>query len=201
MPEIIKPYTVLLNFETGEIKSFKKKSEIKLSKLRDFFFDREAVDKILSTGKDPVIYEYFEHSQPEVEGHLNFGVTIVHPGLIGKEYHLTRGHYHTKENAAEIYIGLIGKGVMIMQTKDQQVTHLPIRHGNIIYVPPFWAHRTVNVSEEDLAFLYVYPSDAGHNYDIIKQKGFAKLVVNENGEPKIIDSTVFSKEFRKSENK
>lgn len=193
MSEILKPYMTLLNFSTGEIESFRKRAEVRLSRLRDFFFDREAVDRILSTEEDPVIYEYFEHSQPEVEGHLNFGVTVMYPGVVGKEYHLTRGHYHAKENTAEIYMGLIGEGIMIMQTKDRQVVHLPIRPSSVIYVPPFWAHRTVNVGKGKLAFFYIYPSDAGHDYDIIKREGFAKLVISENGKPKVVDNPKFMK--------
>jgi len=189
----LKPYSTILDFKTGVIKSYKKEAQVKLSVLREFFNDREAVDQILSSGVDLIIYEYFEHSQPEVEGHINFGVTTVYPGKVGKEYHLTRGHYHAKENAAELYIGLTGEGIMIMQTKDGQVVNLPIRPGDVVYVPPFWAHRTVNIGKEKLSFFFAYPSDAGHDYEVIRQKGFAKLVVEEEGQPKVVDNPKFIK--------
>ena len=193
MSQILKPYSTILDFKTGVIKSYKKEAQVKLSVLREFFNDREAVDQILSSGVDLIIYEYFEHSQPEVEGHINFGVTTVYPGKVGKEYHLTRGHYHAKENAAELYIGLTGEGIMIMQTKDGQVVNLPIRPGDVVYVPPFWAHRTVNIGKEKLSFFFAYPSDAGHDYEVIRQKGFAKLVVEEEGQPKVVDNPKFIK--------
>jgi len=193
LSQILKPYSTILDFKTGVIKSYKKEAQVKLSVLREFFNDREAVDQILSSGVDLIIYEYFEHSQPEVEGHINFGVTTVYPGKVGKEYHLTRGHYHAKENAAELYIGLTGEGIMIMQTKDGQVVNLPIRPGDVVYVPPFWAHRTVNIGKEKLSFFFAYPSDAGHDYEVIRQKGFAKLVVEEEGQPKVVDNPKFIK--------
>ena len=193
MSQTLKPYSTILDFKTGVIKSYKKEAQVKLSVLREFFNDREAVDQILSSGVDLIIYEYFEHSQPEVEGHINFGVTTVYPGKVGKEYHLTRGHYHAKENAAELYIGLTGEGIMIMQTKDGQVVNLPIRPGDVVYVPPFWAHRTVNIGKEKLSFFFAYPSDAGHDYEVIRQKGFAKLVVEEEGQPKVVDNPKFIK--------
>jgi len=118
LSQTLKPYSTILDFKTGVIKSYKKEARVKLSVLREFFNDREAVDQILSSGEDPVVYEYFEHSQPEVEGQINFGVTTMYPGKVGKEYYLTRGHYHAKENATELYMGLTGEGIMIMQTKD-----------------------------------------------------------------------------------
>jgi len=193
LSQILKPYSTVLNFETGVIESFKKKVQVKLSGLREFFNDRETADQVLSSGEDPLVYEVFEHSQPEVNGQINFGLTILYPGKVGKEYYLTRGHYHTKENAAELYIGLAGEGMMIMQTKDGEVAHLPIRPGDVIYVPPFWAHRTVNVGKEKLSFFFAYPSDAGHDYEVIRQKGFAKLVIEEEGQPKVVDNPKFIK--------
>ena len=44
------------------------------------------------------------------------------------------------------------------------------------------------LSEEAYLFFYVYPSDAGHRYYIIRQKGFAKIVVKENGRPEVVDN-------------
>jgi len=79
LSQTLKPYSTILNFKTGAIKSFKKEAQVKLSVLREFFNDREAVDQILSSGVNPIIYEYFEHSQPEVEGQINFGVTTLIP--------------------------------------------------------------------------------------------------------------------------
>lgn len=193
MSEIPEPYLIMLNFKTGMLKPFKKKVEIRLSDLKDFFSDQEAVNKMLSKSRNPIIYEYYENSQPEIEGHLNFGVTIINPGKIGKEYYLTRGHYHAKENTAEVYVGLNGKGIMILQKKDGQATHLLMKKGTIAYVPPFWAHRTVNIGKNKFSFLYIYFSDAGHDYEIIKQKGFAKLVIEEKGQPKIINNPKFAK--------
>lgn len=191
--KITEPYSTILDFAKASIKTFKKKVEVKLSDLKDFFQDKNVVNQILSRGDNPVIYQYYEHPQEEIYGNLNFGITIINPGKIGNEYYLTRGHYHAKKEAAEVYMGLRGKGIMIMQNEMGQASHIPISKGTVVYVPPFWAHRTVNVSEEKLSFFYVYPSDAGHNYETIKESGFAKLVIEENKKPKIIDNPKFSK--------
>jgi glucose-6-phosphate isomerase len=39
-------------------------------------------------------------------------------------------------------------------------------------VPKEFAHRSVNVGDEALVFLAIYPSDSGHDYGSIERKGF-----------------------------
>lgn len=192
MSQVLKPYLAILNFKAGIMESFKDKRQVKLSDLRDFFYDREAIDKILNK-EDPVVYEVFEYPQPEVDGQINFGVTVLYPGKVGNEYFFTKGHYHTKETTAELYVGLKGEGIMLMQTKDGQSSTLPIKPGHVVYVPPFWAHRTINVGKKKLTFFFVYPSDSGHDYGTIKEKGFMKMVVEERGKPKIVDNPRFKR--------
>jgi len=38
-----------------------------------------------------------------VAGELLFGVSIVHPGKVGNEFYMTKGHFHTVLETAEIY--------------------------------------------------------------------------------------------------
>jgi len=59
----------------------------------------------------------------------------------------------------------------------------------VLYVPPRWAHRSVNTSDkEDLVTFFVYPGDAGHDYGSIEKQGFRKLVIEQNGKPAIVDN-------------
>jgi glucose-6-phosphate isomerase len=51
----------------------------------------------------------------------------------------------------------------------------------MVYVPPYWAHRSVNTGSEPLVSYCVYPADAGHNYGDIEEEGFIKRVVQEDG--------------------
>ncbi|MBO3804067.1 MAG: glucose-6-phosphate isomerase [Candidatus Brockarchaeota archaeon] len=192
MANATKPYSVAIDLGSGALKSFNKKVEVKLRDLRGFFYDRGAVDAAVYGLKNPTVYEYFENSQPSARGQMNFGVTTLNPGKVGSEYYMTRGHYHAKKRAAEIYVGLGGKGIVVMQTKEGRFFHSPISRGRIVYIPPLWAHRTVNTGEEKLSFFYAYASDAGHDYGTIRRKGFAKLVVEKGGRPKIIDNPKYS---------
>jgi glucose-6-phosphate isomerase len=39
-----------------------------------------------------------------------------------------------------------------------------MRRSRMVYVPPHWAHRSINTGNEPLISFCVYPGDAGHNY-------------------------------------
>jgi len=193
LPESVEPFSTNLNFRVRSVlEKYSLKAEIRLSNLKGFFHYDDDVNKMLAGGKDPLIYEYYENSQPSVEGRLNFGVTIIYPGKVGREYFLTRGHYHAKEETAEVYYGLKGEGIMVLQTKKGESKWIQLGQGQVGYVPPFWAHRTVNTGKKKLYILFAYPSDSGHDYEVIKQKGFSKLVVEERGKPKIVENPSFT---------
>lgn len=182
-----KPESVTLDLKTYMMQPFKRRNQVKLSDLKEYFSDPEAADQILLGGKNPIIYEYYEYTMPEAEGHLTFGVTTVYSGKVGKEYYMTRGHYHEKDDA-EVYIGFSGSGLLLMQTKEGETMHLDLKPGSIGYVPPRWGHRTINTSSEKLVFFFIYPSDAGHDYELVKKKGFAKIVIEEDSAPKVVDN-------------
>jgi len=94
---------------------------------------------------------------------------------------MTKGHYHTVAETGEIYLCLRGEGHMIMKTQNGEFASEPMGRGRMVYVPPYWAHRSVNTGDEDLVSFCVYPADAGHNYGDIEEEGFPKRVYRENG--------------------
>jgi glucose-6-phosphate isomerase len=186
----IKPEEVVLDLKTHVMQPYKRRRQVKLSDLKEYLSSPEAADKILSQGKDPIIYEYSEHFLLETGGHLTFGVTTIFPGKIGKEYYMTRGHYHQKDTA-ETYFTLSGRGLLLMQTKNGEIVFLELRPGVIAYVPPGWGHRTVNTGSEKLVYFFIYPSDAGHDYESVRKGGFAKTIVEKNGKPELEDNPKF----------
>ncbi|HCG63922.1 MAG TPA: glucose-6-phosphate isomerase, partial [Sphaerochaeta sp.] len=60
-----------------------------LSALKKIFSDQQAADAILANG-DPLVYEFYDLHMPEKEGDLAFGSSIVYPGTVGKEFHMTK---------------------------------------------------------------------------------------------------------------
>lgn len=190
MTSAFKPESVTLDLKTYVMHPFRRRKQVKLSDLKEYFSNPEVADQILSEGKNPIIYEYYEYTAPEAEGHLTFGVTTIYPGKVGKEYYMTRGHYHEK-NAAEIYLGLSGRGVLLMQTKEGEAVYLDLKSGGIGYIPPGWGHRAINTGGEKRVFFFIYPSDAGHDYELVRERGFAKMVIEEDGAPKVVDNPRF----------
>ncbi|MEM7344186.1 MAG: glucose-6-phosphate isomerase [Chloroflexota bacterium] len=159
-----------------------------LSSMKGQYFDKDAYEAMLGQS-DQLLYEVYETRRPEVSGELLNGLSIVHPGKVGDEYFMTKGHFHTVLETAEIYYCLKGQGYMVMETPEGDWSVEPLQPGRVLYVPPRWAHRSVNIGiEEDLVTFFAYPGHAGHDYGTIEQQGFRKLVVEENGQPKIIDN-------------
>ena len=179
------PIGAKINPETGIIPGAKKLVR-RLSDLKGYFIDEEAYNELLR--ENPVVYEVYAIEQEENDGDLNFATTVLHPGKVGKEFFFTKGHYHSKANRAEIYYAIKGRGGMLLQTPEGRGEWVPMEPGTVVYVPPYWAHRTVNTGSEPLIFLAVYPADAGHDYGSIKDRGFSKLVIEEGGEIKVVDN-------------
>lgn len=160
----------------------------RLSDMAGLFADEHAFARLLAQG-DPVLYKVYEIRRPEVAGELLHGASIVHPGRVGDEYYMTKGHFHAVLEAAEIYTCLQGQGMMVMETPEGDWAVEELRPGRTLYVPPRWAHRSVNTSpQEDLVTFFVYPGHAGHNYGAIEQRGFRKRVVERDGRPQVVDS-------------
>jgi len=168
--------------------------ERRLSSLKGQFFDREAYRKKLDEN-DQLVYEVYEIKRPEITGELLMGVSIVHPGKVGQEYFMTKGHYHAVLETAEVYYCLQGEGFMVMETPEGQSAVEKLSPGLVLYVPPRWAHRSVcALPQENLVTFYVYPGNAGHDYGTIEQLGFRKLVIDGENGPEIIDNPRFGKE-------
>jgi glucose-6-phosphate isomerase, archaeal len=160
----------------------------RLSAMRGQYLDGAAYEALLSQ-EDKLLYEVYEVSRPGVNGELSCGLSIVHPGQVGDEYFMTKGHYHAILGTAEVYLCLRGKGYMVMETPEGQWAIEPLYPHRLLYVPPRWAHRTINTSpESDVVTFYVYPADAGHDYGSIERQGFRKLVLEIDGKPVIVDN-------------
>jgi len=182
------PYVFNISPETGLPERWDQHYERHLSAMDGQFQDGEALQAMLDKD-DPMLYEVYEFKRPEVAGELLHGVSVIHPGLVGDEYYMTKGHFHSLLETAEVYYCLKGEGQMVMETPEGDWNVQPFTPGAVLYVPPRWAHRSVNTSpDEDLVLLFVYPGDAGHDYGTIEFQGFRKLVLQGDDGIKIVDN-------------
>jgi glucose-6-phosphate isomerase, archaeal len=160
----------------------------RLSSMKNQFLDQEAYQRMFKAN-DQVLYEVYEIRRPEVAGELLQGISIVHPGKVGDEYFMTKGHFHTVLDTAEVYYCLRGEGFMVMENPEGEWSVEPLLSQKVLYVPPRWAHRSINTSpSEDLVTFFVYPGNAGHDYGSIEVQGFRKLVLDCGNGPQIVDN-------------
>jgi len=182
------PFTFDVSIADAILSEYDNHIERRLSAMKGQFLDAGAFQARLAQD-DALLYEVYEIKRPEIAGELLNGLSIVHPGKVGDEYYMTKGHFHTVLETAEVYYCLKGEGVMVMETPEGEWSVEPLRPNAVLYVPPRWAHRSVNTSlTEDLVTFFVYPGNAGHDYGTIETQGFRKLVVERDGAPAIVDN-------------
>jgi glucose-6-phosphate isomerase len=159
-----------------------------LSGLKKIFSDQVAATAMVEKN-DPLVYEFYDLGMPEKEGDLAFGSSIVYPGKVGKEFFMTKGHFHTILDTAEVYYCLNGYGMMMMESPEGDVEYQEMKPGQAVYVPGRYAHRSINLSNtETLVTFFVFRADAGHNYGTVEERGFRKLVVARDDGYEVVDN-------------
>lgn len=160
----------------------------KLSQMKGMYADDKAFEKDLAA-EDALVYEFYDMGVPDSEKEVAYGTSITYPGKVGDEYYMTKGHFHTILDTAEVYYCLRGSGYMLMESPEGDWEAVELNPGKAVYVPGRYAHRSINVSAaEPLVTFYAFPGNAGHDYGTIETKGFRKLIVERGGKPEIIDN-------------
>lgn len=132
-------------------------------------FAREDLRREAAAADDPVVYTVHSSPVPETARELPQSITTIRPGTVDGEFHMTKGHQHP-DPQGEIYLGLGGVGGLLM-FDGERTAWLDMAEGVIGYIPPGWAHRSVNVGDSDYRFLAVYPGSAGHDYQWVLDHG------------------------------
>lgn len=157
-----------------------------IGQLQNIFLDEEAR---LAMDQSQQVYRVQAHL-PVPEGTtagLFFGTTWIQPGTVGDEYFVTHGHFHQLIDRGEYYWGLKGHGVLILMDEQRNGRAEYMSPGSLHYIPANTAHRVANIGNDELVFGACWPSDAGHNYDEIRNHGFSKRLFNRDGVPTLED--------------
>ena len=145
----------------------------RMSDLSGLFADQDQWRSGVDTG-DPVVYEVVSSPVPEIDREVAQSITTIAPGTVGGEFYMTKGHQHPNPQG-EIYLGMTGQGGLLLfdGERDEWIEMTP---GVIGYIPPGWAHRSVNTGQEPYRFLAVYPGGAGHDYQWVVEHGMGRRV-------------------------
>ncbi|MFE4140444.1 glucose-6-phosphate isomerase [Peribacillus sp. YIM B13472] len=182
----VTPFTMYFDLKNG-MTDEKSTTKRYLSNMNGMFADNEALKEMIKE-EDILAYEFYELSLPEKDSNLLFGTSIVYPGKVGNEYFMTKGHFHTILDTAEVYYCLSGKGYMLMENPEGDWADEELTPGKAVYVPGRYAHRSVNVGDEPLVTFFVFRADAGHDYGTIETKGYRKLIIEKDGKVEIVDN-------------
>jgi glucose-6-phosphate isomerase, archaeal len=165
--------------------------ERRLSDLRGCFADVQAYDDAFAQG-DPLLYRVASLEPAAGDGQLHYAIGTLMPGRVGAEYYLTKCHLHAWRPAAEVYLGLQGEGMMLLEDEATGATRaVPLVAHSAVYVPGHTAHRTINTGAVPLTYIGVYPAAAGHDYGAIAARNFGCVVVSVAGRPTVMDRQVF----------
>ena len=163
-----------------------------LSQMRGMFSDEAAYDAALAE-EDSLIYEFYDMGVKESANEVAYGTSITYPGKIGDEYYMTKGHFHTVLDTAEVYYCLSGRGYMLMENPEGDWEAAELSAGKAVYVPARFAHRSINISaDQPLVTFFAFPGHAGHDYGTIETRGFRKLIVERDGKPVVVDNPRWS---------
>ena len=90
---------------------------------------------------------------------LRYDVTVIRPGLLGRDYIKTAGHYHplkpgTEVTYPEVYEVLAGKAHYLLQTEPDEdgveAILIEATAGDKVLIPPGYGHITINPASEFL---------------------------------------------------
>ena len=137
---------------------------------------------------DVAVYdvEWHEPAPEGTPGGLFFGTSTVHPGKVGEEFFMTRGHLHLRREAAEYYWGVSGSGLLLLADEAGDCRAEIVEPGSLHYIPGRTAHRLVNTGAEDLVVGACWGTDAGHDYGQPDEALFGARVLDRAGTPTLV---------------
>jgi glucose-6-phosphate isomerase len=177
----VPPVALRILAEDGRLEGSNGRYEKFLGDLAGLYRDDQAYRERLAADDGRPVY-WVESSQTEEgPGGLITGISVLEPGAVGVEYAMTRGHLHAVADRSELYVGLSGRGVMILETLDGRSEVVDVQPGQAVYVPGHWVHRSVNVGTERFSTLFCYAADAGQDYAVIERAGGMRSLVLADG--------------------
>ena len=173
----ISPTQISVDLSNGKLIPSGPKLIRRLSDLKGCFKNEDAWKKEVDQ-EDQIVYQVISSIVPESARELPQSITTIYPGNCGGELYMTKGHQHP-DPQGEIYFGLEGSGGIIM-FDGKQSSWIEIAAGKIGYIPPGWAHRSVNTGDDAYKFLAVYPGSAGHDYQWVLDNGMGLRAFRKN---------------------
>jgi glucose-6-phosphate isomerase len=119
---------------------------------------------------------------------MRFDVTVIKPGLLGKEFMKTAGHYHPG-SFPELYEVVYGEALCLQQRMDKddlkkikEVIAVKAKQGQKIICLPNFGHILINISDKPLITSNWVSAEFNSEYDLYKQaRGAAYYALSDKG--------------------
>lgn len=167
--------------------------------MKEVVYDREWLE---DADNLPLYYMYrdvYEVGDREtiLRKKLRYDITVMPARKLGKEFVKTKGHYHAKTNSMtypEIYGVLEGRAHYLLQKgRDGSVDRVVLieaEKGDVVVIPPNYAHITINPSERELKMAnWVYRDFDSVYAPILERRGGAWF--------ELVDGFVRNENYRK----
>jgi glucose-6-phosphate isomerase len=181
-PDSLSPFLAFVNPETLQIQPNTGGYQKYVRELEAIYEDQTSFRELVETRGKEVAYRVEEARFTDGGSDLITGISVLEPGKVGSEFFMTRGHLHQRADRPETYYCLAGHGILLMESLEGRIEVAEMRSGSLVYVPPFWVHRSVNVGADVFATLFSYPADAGQDFEIVRRAGGFRQLVVEDGE-------------------
>ncbi|MHB1418266.1 MAG: glucose-6-phosphate isomerase family protein [Bacillota bacterium] len=152
-------------------------------------------DQAILPDNRPLYYMYREVVYPEDlelfrDHQIRYDITVILPGIIGREFIKTVGHFHpvkphSSETYPEYYEVLSGEALYLLQkdTRDGDVEEIMVieaKKGDKVYVAPGYGHITINPGEQPLVMANLVERNFSSLYEPFRLKrGAAYYCVRE----------------------
>lgn len=144
-------------------------------------------DPFFSPAQDKVAYDVCrgEDKKISTEGDLQYDLTKIYPGVVGKELYKTAGHYHSG-GYAELFEVIEGELITILQKDDEaegevsEAYAVKARPGDRVIILPDYGFCSINPStEKELIISNWIDTKAQNQYEIIeKNRGLCYYITN-----------------------
>lgn len=157
----------------------KRKPKIRfLNDMKTVIYDQKWLK---TAGNFPVYYMYRRIKE---WGELRYDVTRIKAKILGREFPKTKGHEHF-ENFQEVYKVLIGKAIFLFQKyknkKIEDVYAIRAKAGNVVVVPSYYGHVTINPSKTDLKMANWVSKKCKNSYALFEKLGGACYFYTQKG--------------------
>ena len=172
-----RPARLVLDAARGLMDGASDRYERRLSDLVGLYQDVDAFDEARARDSGAPVYWVESSTVAHGPGALTIGISTLLPGTVGEEFAMTRGHIHAHHEHAELYHGLSGRGVLLLETLDGESRAIPVEPGTAVHVPGHWVHRSVNTGDAVFSTLFCYATEAGQDYSVIADAGGMRNLV------------------------